>query len=391
MSTNRNSLTKDDAILRSLLEHCTFDHPHLDAVPSAILPNGVASAILLLRKARFVDAVLSSNDPGVQFTRAPHKYTAHEITPLGRDWYDIARGRNTFSAPEPLEVGASVALFDAVANPLALPSNLFTGNPLNRHGESAPNEGEYLNGFIEMLRHCASQKSFQTKKEREATAIKDQLRQATGFIKRIPPEFNTVTGRWCALTHCFDGHQPTQISQREAFAFLARFQRLLDQRITEIPSIGHVWFLQYLPEIGFAFRVLLIFVTSPAYGSGAWAEPLQASWHDATNFTGHLTLGREVMGQAPLRGELIDMGEAAKLLHLKFSKTRPLCGFVDAQVTAEAKAPVGMHFRKLSMERLAQLTVPHPSFSPRAPAPTPIVPTEVIPPPESATQPAPAA
>ncbi len=381
MSTNRNSMTKDEAILRSLLEHCTYEHPHLGSMLSKLLPNGEASAIQLLRKARFVEAILSSNEPGVQFIRTPERYVDYKITPLGRRWYDIACDHNTFAGSAGVEVGASIALFDAIAKELALPSNLFTGSPLKRHGDSAPNEGEYLNGFIDMLRHCAGHKRFVTNREREAKAIKDQLRPAKGVIKRIPREFNTVIGRWCNLTYCSDGHQPTPVSQREAFAFLTRFQTLLDQHIADIPSIGHTWFPQYLPEIGFTFRVLMTFVTSPVYETDAWATLFHACWHEATDAKGHFVIGREVEGQAAIRDELIYMGEVAKLLHLKFNKTYPLCGVVDAQVKAEAEA--GIELRKLNMDRLIALTTPLLPFKFRSPAPEPTTPTEATAPTES--------
>lgn len=374
MLTHHNALTKDDAILRSLQEHCTYEHPHLGATMSKLLPNGDASARLLLDKARFVEAVLSSNNPGVQFIRTPERYVDHTITPLGRRWYDIACSHTTFSASDPFEVGASIALFDAVAKELALPPNLFTRSPLKRHGESAPNEGEYINGFIDRLRHRASHKRFLTNQERETTAIKDQLRPAKAFIKRIPREFNTVIGRWCNLTYCFDGHEPSLVSQREAFAFLARFQTLLDQHIANIPSIGHTWFQQHLPEIGFTFRVLMTFVTSPIYESGAWAALFHQCWHEATDAKCHIAIGREVVGQAAICDELVYMGEAAKLLRLKFNKTYPLCGVVDAHVKAEAEA--GIEFRKLSMDRLIAMTTPSIPFPFRSPAPEPTTPTE---------------
>lgn len=383
MFTHHNSLTTDDAILRSLLEHGTYENPHLGSMPSKLLPNGDATARLLLRKARCVEAVLSSNEPGVQFIRTPEQYVDCKIMPLGRRWYDIACGHTTFFPSEPFEVGTSIAFFDAVAKELALRPNLFTGSPLKRHGESAPNEGEYLNGFIDMLRHRASQKRYLTNQERETTAIKEQLRPAKAFIKRIPREFNTVIGRWCNLTYSRDGHQPSLVSQREAFAFLARFQTLLDQHLAYIPSIGHTWFQQYLPEIGFTFRVLMTFVTSPIYESGAWAALFHQCWHEATDARGHIALGREVVGQAAICDELIYMGEAAKLLRLKFNKTYPLCGVVDAHVKAEAEA--GIEFRKLSMDRLIAMTTPSIPFPFRSPAPEPTTPTEGNSPMESTT------
>ena len=75
------------------------------------------------------------------------------------------------------------------------------------------------------------------------------------------------------------------------------------------------------------------------------------------------------------------MGEAAKLLRLKFTKTYPLCGVVDAQAKAEAKS--GIDFRKPNMDRLFALTAPCIQFPVRSPAPEPNSPTETTSPTES--------
>lgn len=113
----------------------------------------------------------------------------------------------------------------------------------------------------------------------------------------------------------------------------------------------------------------MIFVISPRYVRDAWVAPFQECWCEAANCAGYTALGREAEGQAAIRDELLYMGEAAKLLRLKFTKTLPLCGFADAIASAEART--GIDFRKLTMARLSELTAWPPSLPSLTPTVTP--------------------